>query len=143
MCLFCLLCMFIDILIKRGKLRKTGSYTNLISKMKTNKQKMQVLILSYLFLSLATFTVAVITKQRIRKKRQWKVRPINRNRIKEGVFSTLVKDMIMSDEEQFFKYTRMTINQFNHLHELIKLDIQKDKKKSHISAKERLIITLQ
>lgn len=107
----------------------------------TRRQKLG---LSFFCLSLAASVVSLARAQNSRKRfRRWKVRPINQKRRKEGLFATLIRDMMKSDEMQFFKYTRMTVNQFNHLLELIKSDIQKDHKKSHISPTERLILTLQ
>lgn len=122
--LFCLFVVFSVIFIK---IYLPLKYLPIIFKMITRRQKLG---LSFIFLSLAASVVSLAQAQNSRKRfRRWKVRPINQKRRKEGLFATLIRDMMKSDEMQFFKYTRMTVNQFNHLHELIKSDIQKDHKK--------------
>ncbi|XP_030762705.1 protein ALP1-like isoform X2 [Sitophilus oryzae] len=103
----------------------------------------KVVNLAYLFLTLAgsVATLAEVHANR-RRHRRWGIRPINKKKESEGLFSTLFKDMWKFDAEQFFKYTRMTQNQFKELLALIGKDIQKDKKRRHISPQERLLITL-
>lgn len=122
--MFCLFVVFSVIFIKKYLPLKS---LPIIFKMITRRQKLG---LSFFCLSLAASVVSLARARNSRKRfRRWKVRPINQKRRKEGLFATLIRDMMKSDEMQFFKYTRMTVNQFNHLLELIKSDIQKDHKK--------------
>lgn len=81
-------------------------------------------------------------RQRIRR---FGVRPMNRSKDREGFYATLIRDMREKewDEEQFFKYTRMTKKQFSYLLELVGPSLRKNIKKRHICPEERLILTLQ
>ena len=98
--------------------------------------------LAYLYMTLAT-NVGAIGAQFNRRHRRWGIRPINKKKDSEELFSTLFKDMWNSDDEQFFKYTRMSQIQFLEILRLIGKDLQKFKKRRHISPQERLLITLQ
>lgn len=66
---------------------------------------------------MTAFAVTVGCAIALKKKRvrRWSVRPINRNRNKEGVLATLLKNMehMETDHQQFFVYTRMTPNLFS------------------------------
>lgn len=103
---------------------------------------MKIANLAYSFLTLVTNVVAV-ANTRQKRHRRWGIRPINRKKESEGLFKTLFKDMWELDDEQFFKYTRMTQNQFKEILTLVEKEIQKDRTKRHITPKERLLITLQ
>jgi len=97
------------------------------------------------FLTLATITATALNLKGKKRIRRYKVRPINRQRRKEGLFATVLKDMVNmeTDHTQFFKYTRMSPAQFGHLLKLVKPIIQKDESKNPISPAERLVMTLQ
>lgn len=98
----------------------------------------------YLFLTMSTCAACIMSAKPVRKRR-FGVRPMNRKRNSEGLFVTLIKDMINLewDEEQFCRYTRMTKAQFSHLHKLIFPIIKKCRKKFHINTEQRLLMTLQ
>lgn len=89
--------------------------------------------------------VAVVLHEKLKRQRRFGVRPMNRKRNSEGLFATLIRDMLKLewDEEQFHKYSRMSKRQFLNLHKLVAPYLQKDKKRLHIAPAQRLIMTLQ
>ncbi|KAL1488582.1 hypothetical protein ABEB36_015045 [Hypothenemus hampei] len=82
-------------------------------------------------------------KQKKRRKRRYKVKPINRQRKLYGQYEKLFKNMKENDPEQFFKYTRLSSEQFDFLLALIDPHIKKNKSKNPLSPSHRLSITLQ
>lgn len=58
--------------------------------------------------------VVVLRKRRTRQRRQFRIRPLNLNRRSQSQF-VYFQRMKESDEKQFFKYTRMSVNQFDSL----------------------------
>lgn len=85
------------------------------------------LIIALLFTLVATASRIISIKKR---NRRFAVRPTNRLRNEKGFFNTLIQDMLKKEEEdQFFKYTRMTKNQFIYLHKLIEPFLKRDLKK--------------
>ncbi|KAI4465125.1 geranylgeranyl pyrophosphate synthase [Holotrichia oblita] len=99
-------------------------------------------LLLYSFTSLLSASTCVLTD--VKRRRRFKVRPLNKNRDIHGHFATLVKDMknIEPDFKQFFKYTRMTPDVFEELLKLVKEDLQKTPSKKPLSPAHRLLITL-
>lgn len=82
-------------------------------------------------------------RDRTSRKRKYKVRPINRNRLNLGFFTTTFLPMKDEDPGQFFKYTRMTQNVFNQLLCLISPQMVKKELPDSISSEQRLAMTLQ
>nr|CAI5866062.1 unnamed protein product [Callosobruchus analis] len=74
--------------------------------------------------------------------KQFKRRPINRDRRRTGNYSYYLK-IKQWDTEQFFKYTRMTIPVFEKLLLKIAPKIQHQYRSDGISCEERLVLTLQ
>ena len=77
------------------------------------------------------------------KQRVYKTRPINRNRKTHGFFQTYFIPMKIKDEQQFFKYTRLSVCSFKKLLDMVNPHLQKRKLPDSISSEERLAITLQ
>ena len=79
--------------------------------MKINKKIATALALVPFFITMVT-TISAIVTNKYRRVRRFGVRPMNRDRDKEGLFVTLFKAMkeLEWDGEQFYKYTRMTKN---------------------------------
>lgn len=77
------------------------------------------------------------------KKKRWHIRPINRNREKYGRFLTTFKCMKENDPEEFFAYTRLHVEEFNMLLNLIHDSCVKRSMRSAITVEERLAITLR
>lgn len=80
-----------------------------------------------------------------KRHRRFGVRPMNKNRDREGFFVTLIQDMRTKekDHEMFFRYTRMTPHLFDYLLQLVEPYLKKDATKYHISPSQRLMITVQ
>lgn len=72
-------------------------------------KKCLALWLSAMFLMHICGVTAILHKSR-KRNRRFGVRPINRKRKTEGLYATLVRDMLKLewDQDQFFKYTGMT-----------------------------------
>lgn len=98
-------------------------------------------ILGFLGLMLCVYVATKKTFQR-RNKRRFKTRPINRARKVAGGFNYYLK-MKTLDDEQFFKYTRLTKAAFDKLINILKPKLQRQPRSDGISPEERLIITLQ
>ena len=77
-----------------------------------------------------------------RQNRRWWIRPVNQQRKKFGFYSVLVNIMRTKDQEEFFKFTRMSLNQFKNLHSLVDQQLTKNETRKVISSEERLLITL-
>lgn len=93
-------------------------------------------------------------KQLLRKRRQsakkktlvrrYGCRPLNRERFIKGFYKSYFLKMKSIDPEQFFKYCRMTSQQFDVLLEKVEPLLQKEKRALvGISVEQRLAITLQ
>lgn len=78
-----------------------------------------------------------------RARRRYAVRPLNRARRQQGHFSNLVAYVKENDPEQFFKYTRMTSMQYDHLLELVERQLRKRPTKFTLSPSQQLAMTLQ
>lgn len=85
---------------------------------------------------------AAIIKWRKKRVRRYRIRPINQNRHLNSQYVYFQK-MKAIDEEQFFKFTRMTRALFDELLGIIKNKISKRNLKDGICPEERLAITLQ
>lgn len=85
--------------------------------------------------------MAIVKKNR--RNRRFKIRPINRQRNTHSQFHFYLRVMENMDNEQFFKYTRMSPELFNDLVELVYPYLVKDPRGDPISVKQRLVITLQ
>lgn len=110
--------------------------------MEVDREIITGITLSYIHLNLATLVCLMNKRKRVRR---CGVRPINKKRKTQGFFMTLVRTMKTGelDGEQFFKYTRMTKNQFSYLLHLAGPSLQKNEKKFHIPPEHRLMITIQ
>lgn len=85
---------------------------------------------------------ALVKANNKRKKRRFKVRPINRTR-RQGEAYQYYEKMKSWNPEQFFMYTRMTVPMFEKLLKKIKPKISRQKRSDGIPAEDRLVITLQ
>lgn len=79
-------------------------------------------------------------KRQHKKTRLW-VRSINENRLQQGDFIALFQEL-KDDTIMFFRYTRITVNTFYNLLELIAPALQKSHWRA-ISPEQRLSITLR
>lgn len=56
---------------------------------------------------------------RVRMKRRWPIRPINQYRKQFGRFHNTLKVMLKQDPEEFYKYTRLYVEEFTNLVSLL------------------------
>lgn len=63
--------------------------------------------------------------------------------VKDGQYANLVKFMRLHDHDQFFKYTRWTVEQYEALLRLVAAHIQKAENRQAVSPGHRLTMTLQ
>ena len=87
--------------------------------------------------------LSILNRKKKRERRFW-VRKIFQRRSELGDFATLFQEL-KDDREQFFRYTRMSLDRFNHHLILVKDKITKQdtKFRKSISAEERLAMTLR
>ncbi|XP_018404196.1 PREDICTED: uncharacterized protein LOC108780842, partial [Cyphomyrmex costatus] len=74
--------------------------------------------------------------------RRWWVRPINVKRSEYGDFATLFAEL-KEDADLFFRYTRMNVDIFNELLQMIRPYLQKTSLRTPICPEQRLAITLR
>lgn len=84
----------------------------------------------------------IFAKKKVRNKRRWWVRPLLRNREKRSQYYNLFQYIKEKDDEQFFKFTRMTVNQFEKLLDLVKDRLIKISPRKPLSPEFRLVMTL-
>lgn len=80
------------------------------------------------------------TQNRVRR---WSVRPINKCRRQFGRFLNAFKVMQAEDAEEFYKYTRLYLEEFNTLVKMLEPNLTKRSCVNTISTKERLAMTLR
>ena len=78
-----------------------------------------------------------------KKRRRWWVRPIFQNRLGQGHYHNLLQEMRVTDVELFFNYSRLTIEQFDHLLSLVGPLIKKHSYREPIAPAARLALTLR
>ena len=77
------------------------------------------------------------------RKRFW-VRPILQQRIQQGEYFNLVREMQLADHESSFKYCRMSPHLFENLLRLVApMILKSDQKREPISPAERLAVALR
>lgn len=81
-------------------------------------------------------------KAKYEKKRKEWVRKMHRDRAINGFFEKNVERMKRDDEEQFLKCTRMSVETFNCIFNLLKDKLTKTSIRRPISAECRLFLTL-
>lgn len=99
-------------------------------------------VVDVIMLVILAVAVKKFMAKRPRQRRRWWVRPVNQQRRKHGYFATLIKVMKEEDQEQFFTFTRMTLDIFKKLLELVGSHLDKKKTRDILCAEERLLITL-
>lgn len=97
-----------------------------------------------LFLLFVLTAGCILFKRRKRiSRRRWGVRPINACRDQQGEFFHLFQEM-KNDPEMFFTYTRMSVDKFYMLLEMVSLFLpERRHMKTRLSNEQRLAITLR
>ena len=94
-------------------------------------------------IAIVILTIIVVMSTKQRAARRWWVHPLLTSRERHGFFITHFQYMLENDDEElFFKYTRMTLHQFNFLIQRARPYLLKRSRKKPLSPKERLMITL-
>lgn len=92
---------------------------------------------------LLAFTAIYLKLKKLKGKRKFKVRELNRNRQALGFFQTVFLVMKYDYPEEFFKMTKMNLETFNKLLYLISPYLTRKKMSDSISPQQRLAVTLQ
>lgn len=74
--------------------------------------------------------------------RRWWARPVNRRRFDQGFNFNLFRELSISDHEEFFGYTRMWLEQFEFLLNLVHPYLEKRNIRTLLSPRLRLSLTL-
>lgn len=82
----------------------------------------------------------ILWKRKLNKRRFW-IRPINENRSRQGDFAALFQEL-KDDTIMFFRYTRMTVDTFYVLLEMIAPKLEKQNWRA-LSPELRLCVTLR
>lgn len=86
---------------------------------------------------------AHIAGSTIRKTRRWKTRPLYATRFKNGFYRSTFLQMKANDPDQFFKYTRMSVEVFDLFCNQLKKTLLKRRISDQICPEEKIAITLQ
>lgn len=91
------------------------------------------------------FLMLLLAKKQLNKRRtrRWWVRPINYGRETQGIYNNLFREVITTDHEQFFEYTRMNVQQFNYICDLVRPYLIKRSIRTPLPLKLRMAITLE
>lgn len=105
-----------------------------------------VLILLHLlqiWINVVKLTQAARKRRRIR--RRWWVKPhlLSDIRINFGAHMKLCTYFRTSDHDEFFKMTRMSVHQFDHLHDLLKPKLLKRSRREPLPTELRVAVTLR
>jgi len=98
---------------------------------------------TFVVVNLTTIILQLLRKKKkkLTKRKYW-VRPMLLQRKQKGNFYTLFQFIKNNDDEQFFKFTRMTVPQFERLLELVQDPLTKRSIREPLSPEHRLCITL-
>lgn len=97
-----------------------------------------LLLLQYKFLHL----ICVYLQIKRQVLRRWWVRPINRQRNELGFHSNLVSELLQTDHEKFFSFSRMCPEQFNILLSLLRPYLLKRSRRQSLPVRLKLAVTL-
>jgi len=93
-------------------------------------------------INLIKIIIQLLQKKRKISKRKYWVRPMLLQRKSKGHFNNLFQFMKNNDDEQFFKFTRMTVRQFEMLLKIVQESLRKRSIRESLSPEHRLCITL-
>lgn len=82
-------------------------------------------------------------EEETRSNRRWWVHPINQSRKIYGDLYSLIADMRQHDPEMFFSYTRMSMEQFDWLLDLVGPSLTKFSRREPLPEALRLLVTLR
>lgn len=94
------------------------------------------------FLYLLYLCYRMVLSLNIRQQRRWWVRPFLLERDLDGYFAATYLKLKQSDPEEFFKHTRMNIQKYEQLLELLKQHLTKKSIRPPIDFECRLAVTL-
>jgi len=107
----------------------------------TKSQKLKILLLLSLLIYYKRLKQKLKYTNKRWQNRRWLVRPINQQRKQYGEYDNLFQHL-KNDEDMFFKYTRMLIQQFNKLSAMLTPYLKKKTKKA-LPPEQRLLIALR
>lgn len=87
----------------------------------------------------------LLAKKQSKKKRirRWWVRPINYGRETQGIYRNLFRELRTTDQEEFFDYTRMNVQQFDYICDLVRPYLTKRSIRTPLPLQLRVAITLE
>jgi len=90
-------------------------------------------------------TIRTILKKKYKISRRWWIKPHLSVQIRHnfGAHQKLFKYFKTSDHEEFFKFTRMSVEQFDMLHNLLKPKLEKRSHRKPLETELRLALTLR
>lgn len=87
----------------------------------------------------------IISRKKYKTSRRWWVKPhlSVEMRYNFGAHHKLFKYFKTSDHEELFNFTRMSVDQFDMLHNLLKLKLEKKSNRTPLATELRLALTLR
>lgn len=112
----------------------------------TMDDRQQLLILQFLQLCLQFFNLVLLYIRLLSESniRRWWVRPVNseKNRHSKGFHLTYFRELMKTDHEEFFNWTRMWPHQFRNLYELVHPRLLKRSYRRSLHPELKLVLTL-
>lgn len=94
--------------------------------------------------ALSLTTKTKVSKRKYNRRRRWWIRPINcRKEQQSDYYENLYQETRQGDRDSFFNYTRMSVEMFDELLQLLKPHMTKRSNRPSIPAECRLLITLR
>lgn len=89
--------------------------------------------------------IRIILKKKHKISRRWWVKPHLHIEIRKnlGAHEKLFKYFKTRDHEEFFKFTRISVEQFDMLHDALKLKLEKRSNRKPLATELRLALTLR
>lgn len=87
----------------------------------------------------------LLAKMQLKKKRirRWWVRPVNYSRETQGVYRNLFRELRTTDHEEFFDYSRMNVQQFNYICDLVRPYLTKRSIRTPLPLQLRVAFTIE
>lgn len=89
--------------------------------------------------------ILLLIKMRMNRKRtrRWWIRPLNYSRETQGTYRNLFRELRTMDHEEFFDYTRMNVQQFDYICNLVRPYLTKRSIRTPLPLQLRVAITLE
>lgn len=105
---------------------------------------MEELLVSILTMQCCNLLLVLLKKKCVKNRiRRWWVRPVNYSRETQGTYTNLFKELRTMGHEEFFDYTRMNVQQFDYICNLVRIYLTKRSIRTPLPLQLRVAMTLE